>query len=91
MLSEAKAESGVTLGNACLICIQQLAKQGKVEKAVALCDAIETADLPDYIQSKATFNAILAQGEDGLPKLVELLKSDDETSFQLALQAAPEK
>jgi HEAT repeat protein len=87
MLSEAKAESGVTLGNACLICIQQLAKQGKVEKAVALCDAIETADLPDYIQSKATFNAILAQGEDGLPKLAELLKSDDETSFQLALQA----
>jgi len=87
MLSEAKAESGGTLGNACLICIQQLAKQGNVEKAVALCDAMETADLPDSIQSKATFNVILAQGDDGLPKLVELLRSDDETSFQLALQA----
>jgi len=87
MLSEATAESGLALGNACLICIQQLAKQGKVVKAVALCDAIETADLPDHIQSKATFNAILAQGEDGLPKLVELLRSDDETRFRLALQA----
>lgn len=87
MLSEAKAKSGVTLGNACLICIQQLAKQGKADRAVALCDAVETADLPDHIQSKATFNAILAQGEDGRPKLVELLKSDDEASFRLALQA----
>ncbi len=87
LLSEVTAESGLALGNACLICIQQLAKRGEVDKAVALCAAIEMADLPDHIQSKATFNAILAQGEDGRPKLVELLKSDDETSFQLALQA----
>ena len=87
MLSEAKAESGHALGNACLICIQQLAKQGNVKKAVALRDAIETADLPDDIQSKATFNVILAQGEDGRPGLVELLRSDDEARFRLALQA----
>ena len=91
MLSEsktgAKAESGAPLGNACLICIQQLAKQGQVNRAVALCDAVETADLPDNIKSQATFSVILTQGEDGLPKLVELLRSDDETRFQLALQA----
>ena len=87
MLSKATAESGVAFGNACLICIQQLAKDGNVKEAVALGAAFETAELPDDIKSKATYNVILAQGEDGRPKLVELLRSDDEARFQLALQA----
>jgi len=87
MLSEATAGSGITLANACMVCIQQLAKQGRVKDAVTLYDAIEAADLPASIKSKATYNIILAQGDDGLPKLIELLETDDESNFRLALQA----
>jgi len=87
-LSEATVESGPTLGNACLICVQQLTKQGETDKAVALCDAVAKSDLPEHIHRAATFNAILALGEEGLPRLVEQLKSDDEARFRLVLHAA---
>ena len=87
MLSEATAGSGITLANACMVCIQQLAKQGRVKDAVTLYDAIEAADLPASIKSKATYNIILVQGDEGLPKLIELLEADDESNFRLALQA----
>ena len=87
ILSEATAGSGITLANACMVCIQQLAKQGRVKDAVTLYDAIEAADLPASIKSKATYNIILAQGDEGLPKLIELLEADGESNFRLALQA----
>jgi len=86
-LSKATAESGPTLGNACLICILQLTKQGEANKAVALCDAIAKTDLPKHIQMAAKFNAILALGEKGLPRLVEELGADDEARFRMALNA----
>ncbi len=87
-LSDASPELRPAIGNACLICVQQLAKQGETDKAVALCDAVEKADLPEHIRLAAISNAILAQGKDGIPRLVEQLKSDDEAHFRLALHAA---
>ena len=87
-LSEATAGIGPAIGKACLICIQRLAKEGAAEKAVALCDAVEKADLPEHIRLAATSNAILTQGKGGLPRLIEQLKSDDEARFRLGLHAA---
>jgi len=87
-LARIKPELREAVGNACLICIQSLAKQGETDKALALCVAVESADLPEHITSAATYQAILAQGEDGLPRLVKLLDSEDEARFRLALRAA---
>jgi HEAT repeat protein len=87
-LPEATPKSGPALGKACLICIQRLAKEGAADKAVALCDAVEKADLPEHVRLAATSNAILTLGKGGLPRLVEQLKSDDEARFRLALHAA---
>ena len=87
-LSDATPELRPAVGNACLICAHGLAKLGETDKAVALCDVVEKADLPEHIRLAATSNAILALGEGGLPRLAEQLKSDDEPRFRLALQAA---
>ena len=76
------------VANACLICAQCLARQGETEQVVALCDAVEDADVPKHLALAAAYDAILALGKDGLPRLVEQLKSDDPLRFRLALQAA---
>ncbi len=87
-LSKAAPELRPTVANACLICAQNLAKQGETGKAVALCDVVQNADLPEHITLAATYNAILTLGKDGLPRLAALLDSDEEARFRLALQAA---
>ncbi|NQU22056.1 MAG: DUF1080 domain-containing protein, partial [Candidatus Nealsonbacteria bacterium] len=87
-LARATPELGPAVGNACLICIQSLAKRGESAKALALCTAVEDADLPEHITSAATYQTILARGKDGLPRLAKLLDSDAEPRFRLALRAA---
>ncbi|NQT41019.1 MAG: HEAT repeat domain-containing protein, partial [Planctomycetes bacterium] len=87
-LSGAAPELRPAVGNACLICAQSLARQSETDKAVALCDVVEKADLPEHVRLAAASTAILAQGKAGLPRLVEQLASADEARFRLALQAA---
>ena len=87
-LSDATPESAASLGKACLICALKLTKQGETGKAVALCDALQNAPVPQYIKLAATRNAIAALGEKGLPRLAELLESEDESQFRVALHVA---
>jgi len=87
-LTEAKPEFRPAVGNACLICIQRLTKQGETDKAAALCNVLRAAELPRHITLAATYQAILAGGKGALPLLVELLGSEDEAEFRLALRAA---
>ena len=87
-LAEAKPESGPALGNACLICALKLAKEDETQKAVALSDALQNADVPQHVKLAATRNAIAALGEEGLPRLAELLESEDESRFRVALHVA---
>ncbi|MEE8450893.1 MAG: DUF1080 domain-containing protein [Thermoguttaceae bacterium] len=76
------------VANACLICARCLTEQGETEQAVSLCDAVGEADVPEHVALAASYDAILALGNDGLPRLVEQLESDDPARFRLALQAA---
>jgi len=87
-LAEAKPESGAALGNACLICALKLAKQNETEKAVALSDALQNADVPQHVKLAATRNAIATLGQQGLPRLARLLGSEDDSQFRLALHVA---
>ena len=87
-LSRAKTEARVAVGNACLICTLKLIQQDGTDKAVALCDAMQTVELPQHIKLAATGNAMAALGEDGLPRLAELLKSKEESQFRIALHVA---
>ena len=87
-LAEAKPESRPAVGNACLICILRLTRQGETDKAVALCEALQNTDVSQHIKLSATRNAIAALGEQGLPRLVRLLDSQEESQFRLALHVA---
>jgi len=87
-LSSAKTEARAAVGNACLICTLKLIQQDETDKAVALCDAMQTVELPRHIKLAATRNAIAALGEDGLPRLAELLKSKEASQFRVALHVA---
>ncbi len=87
-LADATPESGPALGKACLICALKLTKQGETDKAVALCDALQNAPVPQYTKLAATRNAIAALGEKGLTRLAELLESEEESQFRVALHVA---
>ncbi len=81
--SPAKVRSAVAEG--CVLCAERLHTDGKSAEAVAIYDAVRKADVPQQRIIEATRGAILARKEDGLPLLVELLKSPDKAMFRLAL------
>lgn len=87
-LSKASAEFRPSLGSACLLCAQRLAQQAEVDQAVRLYDAVRDAQLSDHLTLAGAYDAIVALGADGLPRLVEQLDSEDDWRFRLALQAA---
>ena len=87
-LREFEPDSRAAVGKACLVCILRLAEQEASDKAVALCEAVQDADVPQHTKLAATGNAIVALGKVGLPRLAELLDSQDESQFRLALHVA---
>lgn len=74
-----------------VLCAEQQLADGKAAQAVALYDAVRKAEVPPQRIAEATRGAILARGkDDGIPLLVEQLRSPDESMFQLGLTVARE-
>ena len=86
--SKSAPESRPSVAWACLICAQRLAAEGETQKAVALCNLLRNADLPEDLHRAATYNTILAQGKAGIPLLLQMLDSGDQAQIRMALQAA---
>lgn len=76
------------VAGACLTAADILLKQGDKAGSAALYDTLQKADIAKYLQLAAIEGAIRARGADGLPKLAELLRSDDPQLFRAALHAA---
>ncbi|MBM83358.1 MAG: hypothetical protein CMJ78_22580 [Planctomycetaceae bacterium] len=68
-----------------VLCAEKLHRDGKATAAVAVYEEIRQAKLPKQRIVEATRGAILARGQEGLPLLLETLRSDDKKMFQLAL------
>jgi HEAT repeat protein len=75
---------------ACLRSAEYLIDQTKKQDALNLYKAIRKADVPVHLRAAATFHMILAGGPDGLPLLVEQLKSDEPEMVAVSLRAARE-
>jgi HEAT repeat protein len=73
-----------------ILCAERMLAKGKNDTAVAIYDVIRSSDLPRQRILEATRGAILARGADGIPLLVEQLKSSDKAMFQIALITARE-
>jgi HEAT repeat protein len=63
---------------------------GKQADAAELYDEIRRADIPQQRILEATRGAILARGEQGIPLLIEQLKSPEKAMFRLGLSTARE-
>ncbi len=74
----------------CVLCAEKAMKDGNATLAAAIYDDIRKADVPKQRIVEATRGAILARKQDGLPLLLDNLRSPDKVLFQLALQTARE-
>jgi len=83
-----KVRSDVAEG--CILCAEGLAAKGESAEAVRLYDAVRQADVPQQRRLEALRGAILARKADGLPLLLEHLKSADWDQCAIALAAARE-
>jgi HEAT repeat protein len=74
----------------CILCAERLMAEGKTKEAAEVYDSVRKAELPKQRLREATRGAILARKSDGIPLLIEQLKSSDKGMFQIALGAARE-
>ena len=63
---------------------------GKQDQAAEIYDEVRKADVPKPRVVEATRGAIIARGTQGIPLLIEQLKSSDEKQFQIGLSTARE-
>ncbi len=89
-LGDAPATVRPAVADACLWCAQALLADGQRERALALLDGVRQAELAPHIVAAATRGVVLAREAAGVPLLVELLRSDDEELFGMALRLARE-
>ncbi len=74
----------------CVLCAEKAMKDGNATLAASIYDDIRKADVPKQRLVEATRGAILARKKDGLPLLLENLRSSDKVLFQVALKTARE-
>ena len=73
-----------------LLCAERFLAEGKSAKAVKLYDTVRKADLPKQRHLEATRGAILARQANGIPLLLETLRSPDKGANGLGLRTARE-
>jgi HEAT repeat protein len=78
------------IGQGCVLCAEKYLADGKPAEAVKLYDLVRKSDLPKQRILEATRGAILARQSDGLPLLVEQLRSDDKDMVNIGLSTARE-
>jgi HEAT repeat protein len=74
----------------CILCAEQLLADGEHAAAAKLYDAVRAANVSKQKTLEATRGAILARQADGVPLLVEQLRSQDRAFFNIALRTVRE-
>lgn len=79
-----------TVAEACVVCGERLLAAGDTSGAVALFAAVRKGEVSEQRRVEATRGEILARGRDGIPLLVELVRSPSRRSFNMGLSTARE-
>ena len=74
----------------CVLCAERFLAEGNAAEAAKIYDEVRKAEVPRQRMLEATRGAILARGKEGIPLLVEQLRSTDKGLFQIALSTARE-
>ncbi len=83
-----KVRSAVAEG--LVLCAERFHTDGNSVEAIEIYDAVRAADVPKQRIVEATRGAILARKQDGIPLLLEHLRSPDKAIFQVALATVRE-
>jgi HEAT repeat protein len=93
-LRQALASAPVTVRSAvaegCVLCAERFLNEGNRAEAAKIYDEVRAAEVPRQRILEATRGAILARGQEGIPLLVEQLRSNDKGLFQIGLSTARE-
>jgi HEAT repeat protein len=80
----------VAIAEGGILCAERFLAEGKNDRAAQIYALVLQADVPQQKILEATRGAIIARGKDGIPLLVEQLKSADKKRFAMALTTARE-
>jgi HEAT repeat protein len=79
-----------SVAEALVLCAEARLVTGRQKEAAEIYDQVRSADVPMQRIVEATRGAILARGQDGVPLLVESLRSPEKKLRQLALATVRE-
>ena len=74
----------------CVLCAERFLAEGNAAEATKIYDEVRKAEVPQQRVIEATRGAILARGKDGIPLLVEQLRTSNKGLFLMALTTARE-
>jgi HEAT repeat protein len=74
----------------CVLCAEQFLKDGNRSAAIKLYDSVRAAEVPQQKVLEGIRGAILARQSDGIPLLLEQLRSDDKARLGIGLRTARE-
>ncbi len=89
-LAAAPAKVRNAVAEGCILCAERLMQEGRTAEAVEIYDEVRKAEVPKQKILEATRGAILARKSDGIPLLVEQLRSADRGLFRIGLSTARE-
>lgn len=89
-LTDSRASVRSTAAQGCILCGEQFFAQKEYAKAARFYDAVRQAELPAIRIAEATRGAILARFHDGIPLLIETLRSPDQALWAIGLSTARE-
>jgi HEAT repeat protein len=89
-LAGAPAKVRTAVAEGCILCAERLMTEGKTNEAVEIYDEVRKAEVPKQKVLEATRGAILARKSEGIPLLIEQLRSEDRGFFRLGLSTARE-
>jgi HEAT repeat protein len=89
-LAAAPEAARPAVAQGCILCAERFLAQGNSPQAVKLYDTVRAANVPRQRQLEAIRGAILARQSDGLPLLLEQLRSPDKALFGIGLRTARE-
>ena len=89
-LAQAPAAVRSAVAEGCILCAEKYLAQRQYADAVKLYDTVRQTTLPKQRVLEATRGAILARRSDGIPLLIEQLRSTDRRYFNIGLRTARE-
>jgi HEAT repeat protein len=89
-LSGARTAVKPAVAEGCVRCAEHFLADGNSSSAVELYDLVRKADVPRQNVLEGIRGAILARKADGIPLLLEQLRSNDKALFQIGLRASRE-